>query len=513
MRTNKLLLIPVFILFLILGALILFQDDAKEYLLAFGSVAFIGYILLSWILRYARSQDDRIYLRNRFWLTFILLLTFAVLWYILLLEIQWKGYQGFFYDDEPKYDTEGLNIANLWSVGKGIKEGKNVFFYFNGLVYWIFGHYPLIVRFFSCLSGALTAVITYLIGIELYGSKPVARFSFWFVAFAPIFLFWSIAQMRDIQMALCVSLIVWGTLVLLRAPSLGLFALLSMAYTYLYFLRHVMVVIPLACTVLYMFFNALGYGQRMVHIHRRTLVVSLVVLLVILSSVFVLGIIHPGTIVEQNIDQYVAPTLDSARGRFSTNSFSSSFLSRSSLSPINIILTSIGTLLIPSPLWIITAPSFSNLIASLQGLTWYYLVPFSLGGIFFTIRRLRWRAFIVCSISIAVFFGGTLTWLTIASDPIRYRFPSLPLLAVFGSYGMYLYRNDLAARNFFRPMILSFCTGIAGISLLYITMRVDWISLSFFFFSIIVGSYLLFTYGLVVIKRLFRRNFLTRHNW
>lgn len=509
MRSRSVILIVLFISFLILGISVIFHEDARQYVFALGSVAFIGHILVSWILRYAQSQDDKIYIRNRFWLALLFLLIFATLWYILLLEIRWKGYDGFFYDDEPYYNRVGLEIANLWSEGKSFESEGNIFVFVNGLIYWIFGHHPLVVRFFSCLSGALTAVITYLICIELYGSKRVARFSFWFVVFAPIFLFWSIAQMRDIQMTLCVSLIVWGTLVLLRAPAIGLFALLVLAYTYLYFLRHVMVVIPLACTFLYMLFNVFGYGQSM--IPKRTVAVSLIVVAVIVSAVFVLGIINPAALVEQKLDQYVTSSLEGT-GRHTGESFSSSFLGRRSLSPLNIIVTFIGTLLIPSPLWIITAPSFGNFISSLQGLTWYYLIPFWFGGMIFTIRRLRWRAFIVCSICIAILLGGTYTWLTIASDPIRYRFPSLPLMTVFASYGVYLYQSDLAARNFLKPIIVAFCSGIVGVSLLYITMRINWAALSLFFFFIIIGAYLLFTYGVVIIRRLFRHNFLQRRN-
>jgi hypothetical protein len=115
-----------------------------------------------------------------------------------------------FHDDADGYEVFGMALARYWTGGgPNLHAGWEVnygFWYWNGILYWIFGNYRLIPSFMNALLGCLTAITLYGIARRLL-VEEVARRALYFALFFPSMILWSSVTVKD---TLMVFLLVLG---------------------------------------------------------------------------------------------------------------------------------------------------------------------------------------------------------------------------------------------------------------------------------------------------------------
>ncbi len=96
--------------------------------------------------------------------------------------------------DGIDYDMIAMNIINgqgfSWYPGVPISYRPPLYQFFLAGIYFLFGHSYAAVRIIQALIGALTCIITYFIGKELY-NKKIGRLSSLFLAFYPSAIYFS----------------------------------------------------------------------------------------------------------------------------------------------------------------------------------------------------------------------------------------------------------------------------------------------------------------------------------
>lgn len=142
--------------------------------------------------------------------TFLLRLFFsAVLIRVLIGTIIYTfSWQEFFGGDAISYDYFGYALLQVWEghieyyrivetfSGGGAASGWGML-YLVAVIYKVVGQNMLAVQFVNCVLGAASAPIAYLISIEIFPNKKVARVCSLLTAFFPSLVLWSCQGLKD----------------------------------------------------------------------------------------------------------------------------------------------------------------------------------------------------------------------------------------------------------------------------------------------------------------------------
>ncbi|MGZ8843423.1 MAG: glycosyltransferase family 39 protein [Pyrinomonadaceae bacterium] len=162
-------------------------------------------------------------------------------------------WQEFFGGDAISYDFFGFALLRAWEgevvfyrtveafSGRGAASGWGML-YMVAVIYKIVGRNMLAVQFANCVLGAATAPIAYLISIEIFPNKKVARICALLTAFFPSLVLWSCQGLKDGPIIFLLTLSMLAILKLgdkfsvkyLTALALALICLLTLRFYIFY---------------------------------------------------------------------------------------------------------------------------------------------------------------------------------------------------------------------------------------------------------------------------------------
>jgi hypothetical protein len=227
-------------------------------------------------------KDDRRFLFRLFVSALLIRVLIGTLIYGLRL-------QEFFGGDALTYDFFGHALVQVWDGNKSYQGAIDVFsaggaasgwgmLYMVGAIYKVIGRNMLAVQYVNSILGAATAPIAYLIAMEIFPNRKVARVCGLLSAFFPSLVLWSCQGLKDGPIVFLLALSMLATLKLGNRFSAKYLIALALALCGLLSLRfYVFYIVVLAVTAAFI----LGRRQLTAQSFARQLVVMVVVGLVL----------------------------------------------------------------------------------------------------------------------------------------------------------------------------------------------------------------------------------------
>lgn len=246
---NGLLLALAFLVFTAVMVLVP-GDGAPATLLALPLAALVGWTVL-------RTKDDRRFLFQIF--------AFGLLARILVgTLINSFHYQEFFGGDALTFDFFGYALLMVWEGNKDYQPAVDMFsgggassgwgmLYMVAAIYKVLGRNMLAVQYVNSILGAATAPIAYLISMEIFPHKRVARVCALLAAFFPSMVLWTSQGLKDGPIVFLLAVAVITTLRLGNRFSLKYLAALALALCSLLTLRfYVFYIVVIAITAAFL---------------------------------------------------------------------------------------------------------------------------------------------------------------------------------------------------------------------------------------------------------------------
>ena len=189
----------------------------------------------------SRIEEDRPFLFRLFASAFLVRVLIGTLIYAFKL-------QAFFGGDAITYDYFGNALMNVWDGNKSFQLAVDVFsgggaasgwgmLYMVAAIYKIIGRNMLAVQYVNAILGAATAPIAYLISMEIFPNRRVARTCALLSAFFPSLVLWSAQGLKDGPIVFLLTLSMLATLKLGNRFSFRYLAALALALCGLITLR------------------------------------------------------------------------------------------------------------------------------------------------------------------------------------------------------------------------------------------------------------------------------------
>jgi len=170
--------------------------------------------------------------------------------------------------DALYYEYMGRLIAAAWQEGRSIfiPSGNYGYFYWNGLIYYLVGFKPDLVRILNSITSVCIGLNLYFISRKLGGAKA-ARISFVLAAYFPSAILWSSLNLKDSLIIFLITLIVKHNLELMESFKLGRVLLMSLLLMALVSLRFYVGILLAVCIALSYIFTATRFllWQRFVY--------------------------------------------------------------------------------------------------------------------------------------------------------------------------------------------------------------------------------------------------------
>lgn len=199
------------------------------------------------------------------------------------------GLQGFFGGDALTYDFFGNALVKVWEGNKNFQGAIDVFFagggssgwgmlYMVAVIYKVIGRNMLAVQYVNAILGAASAPIAYLIAMEIFPNKRVARACALLSAFFPSLVLWSSQGLKDGPIIFLLTLSMLATLRLGNRFSAKYLTALALALCGLIALRfYVFYIAVLAITAAFV----LGRRRLTARSFARQLIIMIVIGLVL----------------------------------------------------------------------------------------------------------------------------------------------------------------------------------------------------------------------------------------
>ena len=173
------------------------------------------------------NREEGRFLLRVFWWTLGLRYLLAV---VLNVYAGSSGFAGMFWGDSSTYDAGAYGLALVWR-GEAVGAprfteavGRFGFYYFVGMIYFVFGRNQLLVQFLNGTIGALTVVVMHALATRLFGPLVARRVAI-LMAFFPGMLFWSAGMYKDPAILLCIAVSMYAVVRLREAVSLAMLML------------------------------------------------------------------------------------------------------------------------------------------------------------------------------------------------------------------------------------------------------------------------------------------------
>ena len=267
---NGLLLALSFIMFVAI-LMVAPADGAAATLFALPIAALVGWSI-------SLIREDRPFLFRLFVSAFLVRVLIGTLIYGLRL-------QEFFGGDALTYDYFGHALVQVWDGNKSYQGAIDIFsgggaasgwgmLYMVGVIYKIIGRNMLAVQYVNSILGAATAPIAFLIAMEIFPNKRVARVCALLSAFFPSLVLWSCQGLKDGPIVFLLTLSMLATLKLGNRFSAKYLAALALALCGLITLRfYVFYIVVLAITAAFL----LGRRRLTAQSFARQLIVIIII--------------------------------------------------------------------------------------------------------------------------------------------------------------------------------------------------------------------------------------------
>lgn len=193
--------------------------------------------------------------------------------------------QDFFGGDALTYDYFGNALVKVWEGNKSFQGAIDVFsgggaasgwgmLYMVAVIYKVIGQNMLAVQYVNAILGAATAPIAYLIAMEIFPNKRVARACALLSAFFPSLVLWSAQGLKDGPIVFLLTLSMLATLKLGNRFSAKYLAALALCLCGLITLRfYVFYIVVLAITAAFL----LGRRRLTAQSFARQLIIIIVI--------------------------------------------------------------------------------------------------------------------------------------------------------------------------------------------------------------------------------------------
>jgi len=228
-------LLTVLALAMFVGILVVAPaDGASATLLTLPLVALVGLMIF-------RIKDDRKFLLRLFVAALLLRVLLGTLIYVFHL-------QEFFGGDAFTYDFFGDALVRTWAgekyyqtmvdmfTGGGRSSGWGMI-YMVAAIYKVIGRNMLAIQYVNSVLGAATAPIAYLIAMEIFPNKRMARTCALLSAFFPSMVLWSAQGLKDGPIVFLLAVCMLATLKLGERFSVKYMVALALALCALITLR------------------------------------------------------------------------------------------------------------------------------------------------------------------------------------------------------------------------------------------------------------------------------------
>jgi hypothetical protein len=213
--------------------------------------------------------------------------------------------QDFFGGDAITYDFLGDALMNVWQGKPEFQRSVDLFyaggsssgwgmFYMVAVIYRIVGRNMLATQYVNSVMGAATSVLAYIIAMEIFPNKSVARVAAAFTAFFPSLIIWSCQGLKDGPIVFLLTLSMAAVLKLGDKFSVKYLAALAVALCSLLTLRfYVFYIVVLAAGAAFI----LGRNRLTAQSFAR----QMIIITVISLALGYFGVSHYAT---QQIDVY-----------------------------------------------------------------------------------------------------------------------------------------------------------------------------------------------------------------
>jgi len=228
------------------------------------------------------QNTDRAFLIRLFLSALLIRVLIGTLIYL----FQW---QEFFGGDALTYDFFGYALLRVWDGDKYYQSLVDLFFgggassgwgmvYIVAAIYKVVGRNLLAVQFLNAILGAASVPLSYLIALEIFPNKRVARTTAILTAFFPSLVLWSSQGLKDGPIVFLLILSMLATLKLGNRFSFKYLAALSLALCGLITLRfYVFYIVALAVSTAFI----LGRRRLTMQSFARQLIILLLIGLVL----------------------------------------------------------------------------------------------------------------------------------------------------------------------------------------------------------------------------------------
>src|SRR5216684_2499165 len=202
-------------------------DGGMATLITLPLVALVGFMVF-------RIEEDRKFLMRLFFAGFLARLFLGTLIYVFHL-------QEFFGGDAFTYDFFGYAQLQAWGgdkyyqgladlfTGSGTSSGWGML-YMVAAIYKLIGRNMLAIQYVNSVLGAATAPVVYLIALEIFPSKRMARICALLSAFFPSMVLWSAQGLKDGPIVFLLAVSMLATLKLGERLSVKHLIALALAY-------------------------------------------------------------------------------------------------------------------------------------------------------------------------------------------------------------------------------------------------------------------------------------------
>ena len=409
-------------------------DGGPAFLLA---LPLIGAVALA-----IRRFDDRRFLLRVFVIAFLVRVAIGTVIYVL-------HWQDFFGGDAITYDFLGDALLNVWQGKPEYQRAIDVFyaggassgwgmFYFVAVIYRIVGRNMLATQYVNCVLGAATSLIAYVIAMEIFPNRSVARVAAMFTAFFPSLIIWSCQGLKDGPIVFLLTLSMAAILKLGDRLNSKYVAALALALCSLLTLRfYVFYIVVIAAGAAFI----LGRNRLTAQSFAR----QLIVIIVISLALGYFGVSHYAT---QQIDAYGSVEQLQRMRSDAAQSAQSGFAK-----DIDVSTTSGALSAIPIGLtYLMLAPfpwqfgSLRQMLTLPEMVVWWCSIPLLVLGAWFTIKhRLREIAPILIFTTLL-----TLTYSIVQGNvgtAYRQRAQLLVFYFIFVAVGFVLMKEKRAAKS------------------------------------------------------------------
>ena len=438
-----------------------------------------GFVLLLWMIgswiagRLAGDIQEKRFLRRLFLVAYTARLVIALL-FLYLMPVLVKNHPylsyGFFGDDGMAYDRIAFRIASGWHAGAGFDllqiaiPGARGYILLNAVLYFIFGHQVLVVRFFESFLGALVPVFTYEIARRLLPSRW-ARFAALLTAFYPEQLLYSVVQLKEISVTFAMVTFLWASFRWKEKPSIwgGLWMVISLIYVLFTRFYYAFPLLAASAVVLrympdYMPGRPTLQPRRLV---SRIAIIGALFLVseYILNQFFDITLFNPFS--SPRIEYFLLSQQTVSDESFYRIFSGAAGIVRLALIPAVIVYTFLNPFLLwplisPDPVFTLLAPAI---------VLWYILLPFLLFSLLSRFRSPGWYpllALITVALLLLALSGGG------AAATGRLKVSLQPFFFLFATDGL---RRFASGDSRLRIMLLLYSGMLMAIVMLYLFVR------------------------------------------